>query len=725
MRQVVQSVRDGRLRVAELPRPSIGPTEVLVAPTHSVVSAGTERAVRHLASSSLVAKARARPDLARKVLRRARTEGLVRTARSVRDRLDQDMPLGYSSAGRVVEVGEWATGLAVGDLVAAAGAGHAELQVVAAPLAVALPPGVDPAQAAFGALATVALNGLRLAEVGPGSRVAVVGLGLLGRLTARLARAAGCEVVALEVSAAALERHEPSVELALVDDGDPTTAAVLDWSRGRGVDAVLVTAASRSADPLVRAPSLSRDRATVVLVGDVPIHLARTPLYEKELTLRVARSYGPGRYDPLFEEAAVDYPVGHVPWTARRNLEAFVDLLAAGSLDVADLVTHTFPIAEAEAAYAVLEDKVAAPLAIQLVYPEADHAAPRPAPAPAPSRPGRSRAPERPRVALVGAGTFVRATLLPALADAGLDVAVVASAGGVSAERLADRLGARQVTTEEALTTAEADLVIVATRHDTHAALAAQALAAGRDVLCEKPLALDEEGLDAVVSAWRAGGGLLAVGFNRRHSEAVGVVRDALGEGPSPLTVTYRVAADPTPPGHWYGDRTQGGRLLGEVCHFVDTCGAIVGHPAVAVTAQAAVTGRELLLAEDLVLTVRYADDSLATITYTTGGTPGMAKERVEVLGGGRSALIDDFGAVVVDGREVHLARPGKGHADLLAGVRRGLVEGAAFDTDAAIHTTATVFAAVASLTTGATADPAAFTPGPPTTPAPPTTPVA
>lgn len=715
MRQVVQSVRDGRLRVAELPRPSIGPTEVLVAPTHSVVSAGTERAVRHLASSSLVAKARARPDLARKVLRRARTEGLVRTARSVRDRLDQDMPLGYSSAGRVVEVGEWTTGLAVGDLVAAAGAGHAELQVVASTLAVPLPPGVDPAHAAFGALGTVALNGLRLAEVGPGSRVAVIGLGLLGRLTARLARAAGCEVVALEVSPAALERHEPSVELALVDDGDPTTAAVLDWSRGRGVDAVLVTAASRSADPLVRAPALCRDRATVVLVGDVPIHLARTPLYEKELTLRVARSYGPGRYDPLFEDAAVDYPVGHVPWTARRNLEAFVDLLAAGSLDVADLVTHTFPIAEAEAAYAVLEDKVAAPLAIQLVYPEAEHVAPRSTSAPA--RAGRPRSAERPRVALVGAGTFVRATLLPALADAGLDVAVVASAGGVSAERLAERLGARQVTTDEALATDEADLVIVATRHDTHAALAAQALAAGRNVLCEKPLALDEEGLEAVVSAWRAGGGLLAVGFNRRHSEAVSVVRAALGEGPSPLTVTYRVAADPTPPGHWYGDRAQGGRLLGEVCHFVDTCGALVGHPAVAVTAQAAVTGRELLLAEDLVLTIRYADDSLATIAYTTGGTPGMAKERVEVLGGGRSALIDDFAAVVVDGREVHLARPGKGHADLLAGVRRGLVEGTEVDTGAAVHTTATVFAAVASLTTGATADPAVFTPAPPTTP--------
>jgi len=267
------------------------------------------------------------------------------------------------------------------------------------------------------------------------------------------------------------------------------------------------------------------------------------------------------------------------------------------------------------------------------------------------------------------------------------------------------------VTTDDALTTDEADLVIVATPHDTHAALATRALEAGRSVLCEKPLALDEEGLGAVLGAWRAGGGLLAVGFNRRHSEAVAVVRDAVASGPSPLAITYRVAADPTPPGHWYGERGQGGRLLGEVCHFVDTCGALVGHPAVSVTAQASVRGRELLLAEDLVLTVRYADDSLATILYTTGGTPGMAKERIEVLGGGRSALVDDFANVVVDGRQAHLDRPGKGHAELLTGVRRALVDGGQVDTAAAVHTTATVFAAVASLGTGVAADPALFTP--------------
>lgn len=699
MKQVVQSVRDGRLRVVDLPRPSIGPTEVLVAPTHSVVSAGTERAVRQLASSSLLAKARARPDLARKVIRRARAEGLARTARSVRDRLDQDMPLGYSSAGRVVEVGEWASGIAVGDLVAAAGAGHSELQVVAAPLVVALPQGVAPADAAFSALGTVALNALRLAEIGPGSRVCVIGLGLLGRITARLARASGCEVAAIEASAGALERSEPAVDLALLDAGAPTTEAIVDWARGRGADAVLVTAASRSPEPLARAPHLARDRATIVLVGDVPIDVPRAALYDKELTLRVARSYGPGRYDPSYEESAVDYPVGHVPWTARRNLETFVDLLASGRLEVADLVTHSFPVADAALAYAVLEDKVAAPLAIQLVYPAA--------PVESSPVPVQARARGRAEVALLGAGNFARATLLPALDDAGLHVTVVASAGGVSAERLASRLGASQVTPDEALGEAAPDIAVIATPHDTHARLARQALAAGKHVFCEKPLALDEDELDAIVDAWRAGTGQLAVGFNRRHAEALQVVREAFTPRGSPLVVTYRVAAEPTAPGHWYGDRRQGGRLLGEVCHFVDTCAAIVGHPAIAVSAAASVRGAEALLAEDLSLTIRYADDSLATILYTTGGSPGMPKERIEVLGGGRSALVDDFQSVVIDGREVRLTQKGKGHTELLTAFRRAVVDGTPFDTEAALHTTATMFAAVASLTTGASADPA------------------
>ena len=699
MKQVVQSVRDGRLRVVDLPRPSIGPTEVLVAPTHSVVSAGTERAVRELASSSLVAKARARPDLARKVIRRARTEGIVRTARSVRDRLDQDMPLGYSSAGRVVEVGEWSSGVAVGDLVAAAGAGHAELQVVAAPLVVALPEGVDPAEAAFSALGTVALNALRLADVGPGSRVCIIGLGLLGRITARLAQAAGCAVAAVEASAGALERSEPAVDLALVDAGAPTTEAIIDWSRGRGADAVIVTAASRSPEPLARAPHLARDRATIVLVGDVPVTVSRADLYDKELTLRVARSYGPGRYDPSYEGSAVEYPVGHVPWTARRNLETFVDLLASGRLAVADLVTHSFPVADAASAYAVLGDKVAAPLAIQLLYPSA----------PADSSPTvtRPRTQGKAQVALLGAGSFARATLLPALGDAGLDVAVVASAGGVSAERLASRLGAIQVTPEEALGDEAPDIAVIATPHDTHARLTLRALAAGKHVFCEKPLALDEDEFAAIVDAWRSGTGQLAAGFNRRHSEAVQVVHDVFTPRGSSLVVTYRVAAEPTAPGHWYGDRRQGGRLLGEVCHFVDTCAAIVGHPAVAVSAAASVRGVEPLLAEDLSLTIRYADDSLATILYTTGGSPGMGKERIEVLGGGRAALIDDFHSVVIDGKEARLTRKGKGHTELLAAFRRAVVDGAAFDTEAALHTTATMFAAVASLTTGASADPA------------------
>jgi len=305
MKQVVQSVRSGDLRLVDVPAPQIGPTEVLVATGCSLVSAGTERAVRKLASANLVEKARARPDLVRQVLRKARTDGVVQTVQAVRTRLDEEMPLGYSAAGTVLEVGEAVVGIRPGDRVATGGAGHATIQAVSGLLATRLPEGMSDADAAFATVGSIALHGFRLSEVGPGSRIAVIGLGLVGQLAARLARAAGCEVVGIDVSSWAVERAEDaSVDLALVEAGDDTTAAVESWTHGQGVDAVLVTAATRSSDPMRRAPYLARDRATLVLVGDVGLELDRRPLYEKELSVRVARSYGPGRYERAYKSGA-------------------------------------------------------------------------------------------------------------------------------------------------------------------------------------------------------------------------------------------------------------------------------------------------------------------------------------------------------------------------------------------------------------------------------------
>ncbi len=585
MKQVVQSVRDGSLRVIDLPRPQIGPTQVLVATHRSLVSAGTERAVRRLAGASLLAKARARPDLVRQVVRRARTDGLGATAQAVAQRLDEDMPLGYSAMGTVEEVGEHVGAVAPGQRVATAGAPHAGFQAVAGLLAVPLPDEVGDEEAAFATVAAIALQGLRLAEVAVGGRVVVVGLGLVGQLAVRLAVAAGLDVAGVDVRPAAVARAETAGARALVEDGTGTDDALAAWSRGRGADAVLVCAATESSDPVRAAARRLRDRGTLVVVGDVGLELERGPLYERELTLRVARSYGPGRYDPSYEGWAVDYPIGHVRWTEGRNLEAVVDLLARGRVRFADLVTHERPVEEAADAYALLEADTSV-VGLQLTYGETARSAPTSVATQAVTSPPRTDTPGAapPGIGLLGAGTFVRATLVPAMDRAGLTRRVaVSSASGVSAHQVAARAGFERVVgrPEDLWAEPGVEVVLVATPHDTHAELVVAALEAGRHVFCEKPLALSDDELDRVAQAWEAAGDrVLMVGFNRRYAPILDEARTVLGDTGTPLVIDYRVQAGPVPAGHWYTDRRQGGRLLGEVCHFVDTCAALVGQRA-------------------------------------------------------------------------------------------------------------------------------------------------
>ncbi len=437
MKQVVQTVRTGELKVVEVPVPLIGATEVLVATSHTLISPGTERSARQLASANLVAKARARPDLVRLVIRKARTDGVRDTMRAVRARLDEDMPLGYSGAGVVVEVGEATSSLVPGQRVATAGSGkanHAEFQAVAANLAVRIPDGVSNRDAACCALAAVALHGLRLAGLEPGSKTCVIGLGLLGQLTVRLAQAAGHDVAAVDVREWTVQRAAAVGAMALLEAGTDTTSAILEWTRGRGADAVLIAAATPSSDPIHRAVAVARDRASLVVLGDVGLHLDRTPLYEKELTLRFARSYGPGRYERTYEDWAVDYPAGYVRCTEGRNIEAVLDMMASKRLVVDDLITHSFPVEEAQKAYELIEREDERFLGIQLTY--APSREPVAAPVAVPRRTGGHG------VGLIGAGAFARTVLVNSLRDAGFDRLVsVVSAGGVSSAHLARQAG--------------------------------------------------------------------------------------------------------------------------------------------------------------------------------------------------------------------------------------------------------------------------------------------
>lgn len=695
MKQVVQSIGDGSLRVVEVPAPLAGPAEVLVSTTRSLLSTGTEKAVRELASASLLDKARARPDLVRQVMKKARSEGIRNTIQSVRTRLDEDMALGYSAAGRVIEVGEFVDGLAPGTRVATASAGHAEMQVVPGLLAIPIPDNVSDESAAFGAIAAIAMQGLRQAGVDPGGSICVVGLGLVGQLTARLALASGIDVIGVDLRGWTTEMVTAVGGLGLTESAGATTDAIVAHTRGRGVDAVLVTASTKSSDPVMLACDRVRDRGTIVVVGDVGVELSRTPFYMKEIDLRFARSYGPGRYERSYEEYSVDYPIGHVRWTEGRNIEAYLDLVSRGKISVDDLVTHTFGIIDAIKAYETIASDDRA-LAVQFTYdPEAVSSAAIQLATPAMGNGS---------VGIIGAGNFAKMTMVPAMKKSGFDkIVAVTSNGGLSARHLAERhdISVVSADVDEMIARDDLDTVFVLSRHDSHAALTVKALLAGKHVFVEKPLVLTEDELDQVIDAVETSGRQLWGGFNRRHSEATIKTREALGVQGGPLVLNYRVNAGRLPDTHWYKDRRQGGRLLGEVCHFIDLMSWVVGLPVSDVVALG--SGKsEVLLQEDLVVSLRFSDGSIATVTYAEFGHGSAAKERLDILGRGRSVIIDDFAKLTVDGKDVKLVKPGKGHAANLVRFKESLAgKGNDSDLRATIASTAAALAAVESLRTG------------------------
>ncbi len=672
MKQVVQPLSGGPVRVLEVPRPTIGPTEVLVRTVASVISPGTERALITLAQSNLISKARSRPDLVRQLARRARTEGLAATARKARARLESDLPLGYSAAGIVLETGAHVTGVSPGQLVATGGAGganHADYQAVAGLLCVPVKAGVPAEEAAFAAIASIALHGLRLADLQPGSKVVVIGLGLLGQLAVRLAQASGMLVAGIDTAEFPVQRTGSSGVLALVEQGEPTSERVLAWTRGQGADAILLAASGSSSDAIMRAPAICRDRGTVVVIGDVGLDLKRTPFYDKELSIRFARSYGPGRYERSYEEWGVDYPAGYVRWTEGRNLEAVLDMLASGRLALGDLVTHRFPIEKADRAYAMISARAEPYLGVALTYNDPT----------ASEMPVRLQAPTVSAgsgVGLIGAGAFASGVLVPALRAAGLERFVsVASRSGLTARRLAERAGFEKAVSGAGavIDDPDVDIVVIATPHEAHATLAVQALRVGKHVYCEKPLALTLEELDDVEAAWRQTDAVLFVGFNRRFAPAIDLLREQLGGGDAPVVVFYRVSAGIVPADHWYGDRHQGGRVLGEVCHFVDTCSAIVGEPPHDSQAMLSMVQRSIADGDALV-SLRYPSGSLATIAYCTGGHETTEKERIEVHGRGHSAVLSDFRNLFVDGREVWRGRQDKGHDQTAAAFRHTIL---------------------------------------------------
>jgi polar amino acid transport system substrate-binding protein len=734
MKQVLQNFRSGELSVQDVPPPVLRPGGVLVHTSFSLISAGTERSTVETARHSLVGKALNRPDLVSQVVDTVKHEGLASTYRKVRSRLNQVKPLGYSTSGVVVAVGDGAQDFRTGDRIACAGAGfasHAETNFVPANLCARVPEQVSLEAACYTTVGAIALHGIRQSGARVGEVAAVIGLGLVGQLTVQLLKAAGCQVVGYDPDPEAGRMAAFSGADQTSDTVDGVIESCRALTAGRGADCILITAGTKSNEPVELAAKLARDRARVVVVGLVGMDLPRHLYYEKELELRVSRSYGPGRYDPQYEEKGIDYPVGYVRWTERRNMEAFLSLAGQGKIRPEMLTTHRFAIEQAAAAYDVIVGKSAGGdgaiprstgdgevldgkshssgyrCGVVLAYNDARaHLASKVV-----NTSARRHATGRIGVGFIGAGNFARGVLLPAIVRSGnVRLTGVASATGVSSKNTAEQFGFAYSTSDylEVVDDPATACVFVATRHDAHARITAECLKRGKSVYVEKPLAITEESLREVVDCAGSAAGHLFVGYNRRFSPLGVDAKKRFAGRSGPMSIIYRINAGRLPAGHWALDPDQGGgRIVGECCHFVDFVQFLTDSLPARVSAESVPDLSASGAADDsCTISLRMTDGSIASIAYCASGDPALGKERIEVFCDGSIATIDDFraGTFMQAGKRSKLGsgRHDKGHAAEIAAfidVISGKC-GSPFTLESLAATTLTTFAVNESLRT-------------------------
>ena len=645
MKQVLQDLQNGETIVEDVPAPErAGRGRLLIATRRSLVSTGTERMLVDFGKAGFVDKARQQPDKVKQVLDKVKTDGLAPTVRAVQNKLGTPLPMGYANVGVVLDVGEGVEGFGVGDRVVSNGK-HAEIVAVPQNLCARIPDAVTDDAAAFTVLGAIALQGIRLVQPTLGECVVVTGLGLIGLLTVQLLRAHGCRVLGIDLDADKCAQAA-SLGAETVNPGageDPVTAARA-FSRGRGVDAVILTASTKSSEPVHQAATMCRRRGRIVLVGVTGLELSRADFYEKEISFQVSCSYGPGRYDAAYEEGGQDYPVGFVRWTEQRNFEAFLDMLAESRIEVGSLVSHRFAIEKAPDAYAVIAAGKPS-LGILLEYAAPDDEQKRAARV----RVGDAQAGTGARTiaGFIGAGNYATQILIPAFAETSARLKTVASATGVSGVHVAKKLGVEEACTraEDVIADPDVNTVVVTTRHDSHAGFVVAALAAGKHVFVEKPLTLTREQLDEVRTARDSAhadgrGPLLMVGFNRRFAPHVMALKLVLEQRREPKHFLMTVNAGEIPPDHWTQDRSVGGgRIVGEGCHFIDLLRHLAGAPIV--SAQAVCVGEAPGIAvrdDKASMTLQFADGSVGTILYLANGHRSFPKERLEVFCGGAIA---------------------------------------------------------------------------------------
>lgn len=682
MQQLLQNINSGKLELAEIPPPLAQPGEVLIANATSVISAGTERMVMDLAKKSLLGKARERPDHVRRVLEKVRQEGLWTTVRQVREKLDSPLTMGYSSAGVVLATGAGVREFQPGDRVASNGP-HAEIVSVSKHLCARVPEGVPFNQAAFGVLGAIALQGVRLANISVGETVLVIGLGLIGQLAVGILSASGCQVIGTDLDG---EKCSLALKMGAHAARPGISMDEIEASTSRlGVDAVLITASTKSNHPIELAAAAVRKKGRIVLVGVVGLELDRRPFYFKEAEFVVSCSYGPGRYDVDYEERGHDYPAPYVRWTEQRNIQTVLDLLGQRKLDVTPLISHRFPIEQAGRAYDLIEQGKSPYLGILLEYPDEKEIT-------TPSiqlrnSSQRTFSDNKPAIGVLGAGNFARMVLLPALRDCNqLHLSTLCSAGGISAAHVGRKLGFDTATTDEQTLFADPHLqaIVSIARHDLHGRHVVSAINAGKHIFVEKPLCVTIEELLEIETALQSAGGsipLVMVGFNRRFSPAARQVRDFFRDVSSPLTVSVRFNSGAIPASHWTQDELEGGgRLIGEACHGIDLATFLAGAPAVKVYAESVGGSRAGDTPDDqCFMTLRHANGAISNVAYLSGGDKAFPKERVEVIGGGRVAIIDDFRSVTtcVRGKvkTVRLGVQDKGHSQEIHEFARAIIE--------------------------------------------------
>lgn len=653
MKQVLQNRKTGQVRVIDVPTPQLRADGLLVRNVVSLISAGTERASIELSQKSLVGMARERPDLVQRVMDKLRKDGFLATLNAVREQFDRELPLGYSAAGVVSAIGAHVTGFESGQLVACCGAGfacHAEVNAIPRLLTATAPCGVTAEQAAYATVGSIALQGIRNTDARVGETVAVIGLGLIGQLAVMLLKASGCRVIGFDVSPRRVEQAIANGAVAAFSGEGPTVEeAVMKATRGRGCDAILITAATKSNTPVELAARIARDRAKVVMVGVTGMDIPRNDYYHKELSFIVSRSYGPGRYDTQFEEKGHDYPIGYVRWTEQRNLEAFLDLCSLGVIRPETLTTHRFPIADAVKAYEMILDGKEPYLGVVLEYPTSveEQPASRIELKRAETRTKEPRGKETVGVSFIGAGNFARGVLLKNLKLLpGIEYRGILTASGQSAVSAGEKYGFSFCTSkvDEIISDPTTDAVFIATRHSQHAELVVKSLRAGKAVFVEKPLAINTQQLEQVKAAAHDSGRGVMVGFNRRFAPMAIALKQHF-TGVHPLSVHYRVNAGTIPPEHWVADPAEGGRIIGEGCHFLDFFAFLTDSEPVSVDRIFV----DRSSPDDVQLLVTYADGSVCHLTYTTTGAKVTSKERVEVFGGGRSGILDDFRSLQLD----------------------------------------------------------------------------